>query len=54
MRKTSNSVLSQYRGALMGISIILIIVFHFFGKIYFKNLILFAKIIFDNKNLQNR
>ena len=29
MRKTSNSVLSQYRGALMGISIILIIVFHF-------------------------
>ena len=29
MLKTSNSVLSQYRGALMGISIILIIVFHF-------------------------
>lgn len=29
MKKTNNSVLSQYRGALMGISIILIIVFHF-------------------------
>lgn len=29
MRKTNNSVLSQYRSALMGISIILIMVFHF-------------------------
>lgn len=27
MKKTNNSVLSQYRGALMGISIILIMVF---------------------------
>ena len=42
MKKTNNSVLSQYRGALMGISIILIIVFHFTDDCHYTPIILVA------------